>query len=130
MTKNIPIPKKYNTHRLISLLPAFSKVMERLVLARVKWSAHPINPYSQGFISEVGRIDAIATLIHTAAPITALRRGYKSRSATIFLDLEKTFELVSKELLLESAALLGIRGQCKCVLELHIFNEISPKSTI
>ena len=109
MVKIIPIPKKNKTHRPISLLPAFSKVMERLVLARVKWSVQPMNPYSLGFRSGGGTIDPIATLIHTAAPITALRRGYNSRSATIFLDLEKAFELVSKEVLLESAALLGIR---------------------
>ena len=44
MPKIIPIPKKDKTHRPISLLPVISKVMERLVLARVKWSAQPINP--------------------------------------------------------------------------------------
>ena len=43
--------------------------------------------------------------------MTSLRRVYKSRSATIFLDLKKAFGLVLKEVLLESAALLGIRGQ-------------------
>ena len=97
MTNIILIPKKDKTHHPISLLPAFSKVMERLVIARVKWSAQPINPYSLGYRSGVGTINAIATLIHTAAPITAHRRGYNSRSATIFLDLEKAFELVSKK---------------------------------
>ena len=111
MAKIIPILKKDKTHRPISLLQAFSKVMERLVLARVKWSAQPINPYSLGFRRGVGTIDAIATLIHTAAPTTPLRRGYNSRSATIFPDREKAFELVSNEVLLESAALLCIRGQ-------------------
>ena len=111
MAQIIPIPKKDKTHRPISLLPAFLKVMGWLVLARVKWYAKPINPYSLGIRSRVGTIDAISTLIHMAAPITALRRGYNSRSATIFLDLEKAFELVSKEVLLESAALLCIRCQ-------------------
>ena len=90
------------------------------MLARVKWSAHPINPYSLGFRS-VGAIDTIATQIHTTAPITALR-GYQSRSATIFLDIEKAFELVSKEVLLESAALLGIRGQMLMWLYDYIMN--------
>ena len=122
MAKIIPIPKKDKTHRPISLLPALSKVMERLVLTRVKWSAQPINPYSLGFRSGVGTIDAIATLIHKAAPITTLRGGYKSRSATIFLDLEKAFELVSKEVVLESAALLGIRGQLLVWLDDYITN--------
>ena len=122
MAKIIPIPKKDKTHRPISLLPALSKVMERLVLTRVKWSAQPINPYSLGFRSGVGTIDAIATLIHKAAPITTLRGGYKSRSTTIFLDLEKAFELVSKDVVLESAALLGIRGQLLVWLDDYLTN--------
>ena len=66
MAKSIPIPKKGKTHRPISLLPAFSKVVERLVLARVNWSAQPINPYSLGFRSGVGTSEAIVTQIHTA----------------------------------------------------------------
>ena len=122
MAKIIPIPKKDKTHRPISLLPVISKVMERLVLARVKWSAQPINPYSLGFRSGVRTIDAIATLVHRAAPITTLRSGYKSRATTIFLDLEKTFELVSKEVLLESAALLGIRGRLLSRLDDYLTN--------
>ena len=122
MAKIIPIPKKDKTHRPTSLLPAFSKVMERLVLARVKWSAQPINPYSLSFRSAVGKINVIATLIHTTALITALKRGYKSRLATIFLYLEKAFELVSKEVLLESAALLDIRGQFLMWLSDHHTN--------
>ena len=116
MAKIIPIPKKDKTHRPISLLQAFSKVMGRLVLSRVKWSAQPINRYSLGLRNGVGTIDNIATLIHTAAPITALRRGYKCRSATIFLDLVNAFELVSKEVL------LGIRGQLLMWLVYYLTN--------
>ena len=92
------------------------------MLARVKWSAQPINLYSLGFRSGVGTIYAIAILIHTAVPITALIRGYNSRSATIFLDLEKVIERVSKEVLLESAALLGIRGQLLMWLDDYLTN--------
>ena len=122
MAKIIRIPKKDKTHRPISLLPFISKVMERLVLARVKWSAQPINPYSLGFRSGVGTIDAIATLVHRAAPITTFRSGYKARSATIFFDLEKAFELVTKEVLLESAAQLGIRGRLLLWLDDYVTN--------
>ena len=82
--QDIPIPKKDKTHRTISLLPAFSKVMERLVPSRVKWSAQPINPYYLGFRSGVETIHAIATLTHTAAPITALRRGYNSPCVVVY----------------------------------------------
>ena len=104
--------------------------MERLVLARVKWSAQPINPYSLGFRSGVGTIDAIATLIHKAAPITTFRSGYKSRSATIFLDLEKAFEPVSKEVLLESAALLGIQGQLLVWLDDYLTNRTISRNEV
>ena len=92
------------------------------MLARVKWSVQPINPYSLGFRSGVGTIDAIATLVNRAAPITTLRSGYKARAATIFLDLEKAFELVLKEVLLESAALLGIRGRLLLWLDDYLTN--------
>ena len=80
-------------------------------ISRVKWSVQLLNPYSLGFRSGDETIDAIATLIHMSALITALRKGYKSRSTTIFIDLEKSFDLVSKEVLLESAALLCSQGQ-------------------
>ena len=109
MAKIIPIPKKDKTNRPISLLPVISKVMERLVLARVKWSAQPINPYSLGFRSGIGTSDAIATLVRTAAPITTIRSGYKSRAVTIFLDLEKTL---------------------RTELELYTFKERRQRSTI
>ena len=122
IAKIVPITKKDKTHRPISLLPTLSKVIERLVLARVKWSAQPINPYSLGFRSGVGTNDAIATLLHNAAPITTFRRGYTSRSAIIFLDLERAFELVTKEVVLELAALLGIRGQLPVWLDDYFTN--------
>ena len=61
--------KEKQTHRPISLLPAFSKVMERLVLDRVTWSTQITNQYSMGFRSGVGTSVAITTLIHMAAPI-------------------------------------------------------------
>ena len=60
---------------------------------------------------------SIATLIHTAAPINVFRTGYKSRSATMYIDLEKAFELVSKEVLL-----LGIRGQHLMWLDVYLTN--------
>ena len=122
MAKIIQIPKKDKTHRSISLLPAFSKVIVRLVLTRIKWSAQPINPYYLCFRSRVGTMDALPTLIYTAGPMTVLGRGYKSRSATIFLDLKNVFELVSKEVLLESAALLGIRRQLLVWLDDYLTN--------
>ena len=52
----------------------------------------------------------------------ARRRGYKSRSTTIFLDFEKAFEVVSKEVLVESVVLRGIRGQMLMWLDDYLTN--------
>ena len=49
MAKIIPIPKKDKMHRPISLLLSFSKVMERLVLARVK----KVRPANQPVLSRL-----------------------------------------------------------------------------
>ena len=64
-------PKK--TKRIVPshYFSEFSEVMERLGLAIVKWYAQSINKYSLCFRSGVETIDAIATLIHTEAPMTA-----------------------------------------------------------
>ena len=111
VAKIVPIPKKDMTYRPISLLPALSKVMERMVLARINWYAQPLHQNSLGFKRGFGTIDAVATLLQKVTPIRTLRPGYKSRTTTIFLDLEKAFELVSKEVILESTLRQGIKGK-------------------
>ena len=99
------------TYRPISLLPALSKVMERMILARINWYAQPVHQNSLGFKRGFGTTDAVATLLQKVTLIMTLRPGYKSRTTTIFLDLEKAFELVSKEVVLESTILQGIKGK-------------------
>ena len=60
MTNIIPIPIK--DKRIVPSSHYFlSKVMERLVLTKVKWSAQPINQYSLSFRGRVGAVNAIVT---------------------------------------------------------------------
>ena len=99
------------TYRPISLLPALSKVMERMILARINWYAQPVPQNSLGFKRGFGTTDAVATLLQKVTPIRTLRPGYKSRTTTIFLDLEKAFELVSKEAILGSTIIQGLKGK-------------------
>ena len=42
----VPIPEKDMTYRPISLLPALSKVMERMILARINWYAQSVHQHS------------------------------------------------------------------------------------
>ena len=81
------------------------------LLARINWSAQPLHQNSLGFKRGFGTTDAVATLLQKVTPIRTLRPGYKSRATTIFLDLEKAFELVSKEVILESTILQGLTGK-------------------
>ena len=112
IAKVIPIPKKEKgTYRPISLLPVLSKVMERMVLNRIKWSAHPFHNMSMGFRPGVGTMDAIATLLQHVSPIKTYRNGHSTRTVAIFLDLEKAFELVSAEVILECMIKQGIGGK-------------------
>ena len=73
---NYPPKKRQNASSHLTTPVFSSKVMEPLVLDRVKGSTQPINPYSIGFRIGVRTVYAIATLIPRVAPITALRRGY------------------------------------------------------
>ena len=119
---DFPIPKKDMTHRPISLLPALSKVMERMILARINWSARPVHQNSLGFRRGFGTTDAVATLLNKVTPIRTLRHVCKSRTPTIFLDLEKAFELVSKEVILESTVLQEIKGKLLSWLDNYLTN--------
>ena len=64
VAKIVPIPIKDMSHRPIFLLPALSKVMERMILTRIYWSAQPFHQTSLGFKRGFGTTDAVATLLH------------------------------------------------------------------
>ena len=55
----VPIPKKNNTYRPISLLPVLGKVMEKIILQRIRWSAEPPNTRATGFKPGSGTRDAV-----------------------------------------------------------------------
>lgn len=104
----VPIPKPGGRgHRPISLLPTLSKIMERLILARLLWKLpRPKNLF--GFTKGRSTVDAILHLVNL---ITARR---KRRSLTVyaaFMDLDKAFERADHLAILDSLASLGIKGR-------------------
>ena len=107
----IPKPKKKGAFRPISLLPVKGKLMERMVLNRLRWTAEPLCNQALGFRHGTGTTDAVATVLNNVSTIKALRPGCSTRSAAVFLDLEKAFELVSSTVVLNVLAKKGIKGK-------------------
>ena len=107
----IPKPKKKGAFRPISLLPVMGKLMERMVLNRLRWTAEPLCNQALGFRHGTGTTDAVATVLNNVSTIKALGPGCSTRSAAVFLDLEKAFELVSSTVVLNVLAKKGIKGK-------------------
>ena len=106
-----PKPKKKGAFRPISLLPVMGKLMERRVFNRLRWTAEPLCNQALGFRHGTGTTDAVATVLNNVSTIKALGPECSTRSAAVFLDLEKAFELVSSTVVLNVLAKKGIKGK-------------------
>ena len=103
----VPIPKKNNTYRPISLVPVLGKVMEKIILQRIRWSAEPPNTRATGFKPGSGTRDAVSILLHDISSFQTRRRW----GAVVYLDLQKAFELVNKDVILAELATAGLHGR-------------------
>ena len=112
--KVIPIFKKGSPHLLsnyrpISILPAFSKILERLVYNRLYkfLTKHKVLSKSQfGFWNNLSTEHAIINLVDTL--IGHLKQ--LSHLVGIFMDLSKVFDRLNHALLLQKLNHYGIRG--------------------
>jgi ribonuclease HI len=106
----IPIPKPDNpgATRPISLLSAISKIMERIVLNRMMFKIfHELHPHLFGFNKNKGTTDGICTLMQYASQGRYLG---KMHCLAVFADLEKAFELASREVILYELTKMGVCG--------------------
>ncbi|PZC78071.1 hypothetical protein B5X24_HaOG202606 [Helicoverpa armigera] len=98
-----------NNYRPISILPALSKVLERLLNQRlIKFleSKALLSPAQFGFRNGRSTNDAVHELVD--AIVSNL--DVKKKCITVFLDLAKAFDTVSIPHLLKKLSRLGIRG--------------------
>ena len=109
--KIIPIPKKdKNTYRPISLLPVQGKLMEKIMLQRIRWIASPHNVRSLVFKPASGTRDAI--LLQHLYMICRQQKTSKRKKATaVFLDLKQAFELALKNTILSELIEAGVSGK-------------------
>ena len=95
-----------HAYRPISLLPVLGKVMEKIILQRIRWSAELPNTRAIGFKPGSGTRDAVNILLHDISSFRTRRR----RGAVVYLDLQKAFELVNKNVILAEIATSGLQG--------------------
>lgn len=112
-----------NNYRPISILPAISKILERLIYNRLINFLNKYNLISKsqyGFRSGKSTNDAILEVSEFV--VTNLDKGNKVLG--IFLDLAKAFDTVSIPLLMSKLERLGIRG-----VELQLFRDYLSNRT-
>ena len=114
LAKVIPIFKtgdkcNPNNYRPISLLPAFSKILEKIVhkrLLKFLCKHNIIYPQQYGFLKGRSTEQAMADIILMISNAI----DNKSLSLGIFLDLSKAFDSISHKILLQKLSRYGIRG--------------------
>lgn len=98
-----------SNYRPISLLPVFSKILEKVVNKRlVNFLEHEdtLTPFQYGFRQRKSTEDAVSHLVDEV--VSSLDVG--GRCMGVFLDLAKAFDTVSPIILLQKLERLGIRG--------------------
>ena len=96
------------------------KLMERMVLNKLRWTVEPLCNQVLGFRRGTGTTDAVATVLNNVSTIKALGPGCSTRSAAVFLDLEKAFELVSSTVVLNVLAKIGIKRKLLSWIRSHL----------
>ena len=114
IAKVIPILKKDDPHtfknyRPISLLPCFSKLLERLIYNRL---IHFLTKHNVIFNRQYGFRKGFSTDLALIDIYDKLTYALQNNESTvgIFLDLSKAFDTINHEILLTKLSIYGIRG--------------------
>lgn len=125
VSKLTPVPKAcqqaapmdMNNYRGISVSSVFSKVVDRLLHARLDSATESQglrSPTQCGFRKGLGTLDAIFTLNH----LIAQARHQSTCLYVLFVDFKKAFDTVDRSMMLDRCRNLGISGPFLQVLEL------------
>lgn len=121
--KIIPIYKKgnrtdVNNYRPISLLSNFSKILEKIVkirLTRFIDTTFLFDEKQYGFQKQSNTLGATVDLLEYITKEIDQNRYI----AAVFIDLQKAFDTVNIELLLEKLNKMGFRGVCQNLLKTY-----------
>ena len=114
VAKVVPIHKKNDIHNIInyrpiSILPFFSKILEKVVYTRINdylCKNNIINPCQYGFQKNISTEMALIDL-HDKI-ISSLNK--KLHTIGIFIDLSKAFDSIDHDILIKKLSMYGVRG--------------------
>jgi hypothetical protein len=110
-------------YRPISILPVMSKIWESVIKDRINKYleiAYPINSRQFGFTKQSNTLSACLEIINN------LQTNYDKgiQSALLFIDLQKAFDCVNHELLIDKLCKIGFKGPALNLLKSYLNERI------
>jgi hypothetical protein len=128
IAKVIPIFKAndkclLNNYRPVSLLPAFSKLLEKIMYDKVISflnSTNVLYKHQYGFRAKHSTIQPIIHLLNHCAEAT--NKNTTQYTAAVLCDLSKAFDVINHKILLHKLRSYGIRGITNTWFENYLFD--------
>ena len=135
LAKIVPIfkngnTKLFNNYRPISILPAFSKILEKIVCNRLLHFLETKNilyKHQYGFRKNHNTIHLVIHLLKYIA--NANDKASQNRTLAVFLDLSKAFDTISHNIFLKKLEHYGDGGICNNWFSSYLSNRKQYRPT-